>query len=222
MLEWNLGGFRFCLHIFKRVIFIFLLFSFLSLQNYFIVYVENLAACFPVTIISTFKESVERTAASLKVCSVSVQSERMTFDSSIFNHYETLPVKEIYLYSMKIPYSDWIEVKNMEDAITEANPYVEEIVSFYTASKMKFWLFSFIFSILLGICFIFKIIASNKMSKKQFVAVSIINSAVYILCSVLLITAFPAFVMPLSATSACVLFVTYILVTLMNYKFLKR
>ncbi len=67
----------------------------------------------------------------MNVCSVSVASERMTFDSSIFNHYETLPVKEIYLYSMKIPYENWSEVKNMEDVITEANPYIEEIVSFF-------------------------------------------------------------------------------------------
>lgn len=214
--------FRFCLHILKRVFFLTLLFIVLSLQNYLIVYIENLAGCFPVTLITTQKEQVETAVSRLKTCSVSVQSERMTFDSSIFNHYETLPVKEIYLYSLQIPYENWNEIKNMEDVIPEANPYIEEIVSFYLNSRMKFYLFSFIFSAVLGVYFIFRILASNKMSKKQFVALSIINSVAYIACSVLLLSLFPAFVIPLSATSAVVLFVAYLLMTLMNYKLLKR
>jgi len=220
--EWNLVFFRFCLHILKRVFFLTLLFIVLSLQNYLIVYIENLAGCFPVTLITTQKEQVETAVSRLKTCSVSVQSERMTFDSSIFNHYETLPVKEIYLYSLQIPYENWNEIKNMEDVIPEANPYIEEIVSFYLNSRMKFYLFSFIFSAVLGVYFIFRILASNKMSKKQFVALSIINSVAYIACSVLLLSLFPAFVIPLSATSAVVLFVAYLLMTLMNYKLLKR
>ena len=221
-MEWNLVFFRFCLHILKRVFFLTLLFIVLSLQNYLIVYIENLAGCFPVTLITTQKEQVETAVSRLKTCSVSVQSERMTFDSSIFNHYETLPVKEIYLYSLQIPYENWNEIKNMEDVIPEANPYIEEIVSFYLNSRMKFYLFSFIFSAVLGVYFIFRILASNKMSKKQFVALSIINSVAYIACSVLLLSLFPAFVIPLSATSAVVLFVAYLLMTLMNYKLLKR
>lgn len=159
---------------------------------------------------------------SLKVCSVSVQSERMTFDSSIFNHYETLPVKEIYLYSMKIPYSDWSEIKNMEDVITEANPYIEDIVSFYSVSKMKLWLFLFVFSTVFGLVFVFKTVASNKMSKKQFFVISIINSVCYLGFSVVVFCTFPVFVLPLSAISAVVPFMAYILMTLMNYKLLNR
>ena len=221
LLEWNLGSFRFCIYILKKVVLLTLFFIILSLQNYLIVYLENLADCFPVTLITTQKEQVETLISQFKTCSVSVQSERMAFDSSIFNHYETLPVKEIYLYSIKIPYSDWSEVKDLEDAITEANPYIEEIVSLYTSSKMKFWLFSFIFSTLLGICFIFKIAASNKVTKKQFVAVSVLNSVIYIICSVLLVSIFPAFVMPLSALSAGVLFIAYTAVSLITYKLSK-
>ena len=217
-----MGVFRFCLHILKRVFFLALLFVVLSLQNYLIVYLENLAGCFPVTLITTQKEQVETAVSRLKTCSVSVHSERMTFDSSIFNHYETLPVKEIYLYSMKISYENWNEIKNLEDVIPEANPYIEEIVSFYLGSRMKFYLFSFIFSAVLGIYFIFRIVASNKMPKKQFVSISVINSICYLVCSAILIFSFPAFLMPLSAASAGVLFVAYLLMTLMNYKFLKR
>lgn len=217
-----MGFFRFCLHILKRIFFLTLFFLVLSLQNYLIVYLENLAGCFPVTLITTQKEQVETAVSRLRTCSVSVQSERMTFDSSIFNHYETLPVKEIYLYSMKIPYENWDEIKNMEDVIPEANPYIEEIVSFYLGSRMKFYLFSFIFSTVLGVYFILRIMASNKMTKKQFVIISVINSVVYIVCSWFLISSFPAFLMPLSAVSAGVLFVAYLLMTLMNYKLLKR
>ena len=217
-----MGRFLFLLQIFKRIFFLFLIFILLFLQCYLVVYIENLVSCFPVTVITTQKEPVEKMLTSLKVCSVSVQSERMTFDSSIFNHYEMLPVKEIYLYSMKIPYSDWNEVKNMEDVITEANPYIEDIVSFYSVSKMKMWLFLFVFSTVFGLIFVFKTVASNKMSKKQFLAVSIINSLVYLTCSVVVFCTFPVFVLPLSAISAVVPFMAYILMTLMNYKLLNR
>lgn len=208
----------FLLQIFKRIFFLFLLFLLLFLQDYLIIYVENLTSCFPITIITTQKESVDQTVASLNVCSISVHSERMTFDSSIFNHYETLPVKEIYLYSMKIPYSDWSEIKNMEDAITEANPYVEDIVSLYSASKLKIWLLSFIGFVILGIYFVFKIVAVNKMSKKSFIAVNLIISVCYFAATFLLIRAFPPFIMPLSALSAGVLFAAYTIILIINYR----
>ena len=213
---------RFCFQILKRIVFLVLFFVILAFQNYLFIYVENLAACFPVTLITTQKSSAEKIIAASEICSVSVQSERMTFDSSIFNHYETLPVKEIYLYSVKIPYKNWNEIKNSEDIIPEANPYIGEIVSFYLESKMKCWVFSFVFSALLGLFFVFEIVASNKMPRKRFFIISIVNSVVCVVCSALLIYLFPVFVMPLSATSAGVFFMAYLLMTLMNYKLLKR
>ena len=180
-----------------------------------------MVSCFPVTIITTQKAPVEEKISAMKVCSVSVQSERMTFDSSIFNHYETLPVKEIYLYSMKIPYENWSEVKNMEDVITEANPYIEDIVSSYAASKIRLQLFSFIFLMLIGVYFVFKIVASNKSSKKSFFVVSIIISVLYLSASVALLNVFPAFVMPLSAVSSGVLLLVYVIISLLNYRLAK-
>jgi CHASE2 domain-containing sensor protein len=171
--------------------------------------------------ITTQKEPVEKAVSEIKVCSLSVQSERMTFDSSIFNHYEALPVKEIYLYSMKIPYENWSELKNMDDVITEANPYIEDIVSSYVASKIKFQLFSFIFLMLAGVYFVFKIVASNKSSKKRFFVVSIIISVLYLSASVALLNAFPAFVMPLSAVSSGILLLVYVIISLLNYRLAK-
>ena len=211
----------FCLHFFKRIFCLALLFLVLAVQNYLFIYFENMVECFPATIITTQKEPVEQALGEVRLCSVSVQSERMTFDSSIFNHYETLPVKEIFLYSVKLPYRNWEDIKNMDDTITEANPYMEEIVSFYLGSKMKSQLLSFIFSILIGAVLIFNIAAAYKMTKKQFFALFIINSIVYVVASICLLTAFPAFLLPLSATSAGVLFLTLILVSLLNYRLAK-
>ena len=191
------------------------------MQERLFVYVENMAACFPITIITTQKAPVEEKISAMNVCSVSVQSERMTFDSSIFNHYETLPVKEIYLYSMKIPYENWSEVKNMEDVITEANPYIEDIVSLYGVSKIKFQLFSFVFMMLMGVYFVFKIVASNKVTKKSFFVISTIISISYILATAALLNLSPAFVMPLSAISSGVLFLVYVIITLINYRLAK-
>ena len=211
----------FCLHFFKRIFCLALLFLVLAVQNYLFIYFENMVECFPATIITTQKEPVEQALGEVRLCSVSVQSERMTFDSSIFSHYETLPVKEIFLYSVKLPYRNWEDIKNMDDTITEANPYMEEIVSFYLGSKMKSQLLSFIFSILIGAVLIFNIAAAYKMTKKQFFALFIINSIVYVVASICLLTAFPAFLLPLSATSAGVLFLTLILVSLLNYRLAK-
>ena len=211
----------FCLSFCKKIFFLCAIFLLLLGQGNLFVYLENMLSCFPITIITTQKEPVEQAVSGMKVCSVSVQSERMTFDSSIFNHYETLPVKEIYLYSMKIPYENWGEVKKMEDVITEANPYVEEIVSSYGVSKIKFQLFSFIFSMLVGIYFVFKIVASNKMSKKSFLIVSIIISVLYIVASIFVLNSLPAFLMLLSALSTGILFLIYAIITLINYRLAK-
>lgn len=211
----------FCLHFFKKIFCLALLFLVMAAQNALFIYFEHMASCFPATIITTQKEPVEQALGEIKLCSVSVQSERMTFDSSIFNHYETLPVKEIFLYSVELPYQNWSEIKNMEDTITEANPYIEETVSFYLGSKMKSLLISLVFSIFIGAILIFKITAADKMSKKQFVVLLIINSILYVAASILLLTAFPAFVMPLSAISAGVLFSIFILVSLLNYRLAK-
>ena len=212
---------RFCIHFLRRIFFLALIFTLLAAQNYLFVYLENMVSCFPATIITTQKEPVEQALSAVQLCSVSVQSERMTFDSSIFNHYETLPVKEIFLYSVKLPYQNWTEIKNMEDTITEANPYIEEAVLFYTASKMKYLLFSFILTALFGIVFVFRVIASTKMTKKQFWLVSIVNSILYIAASILLLTAFPAFVLPLAATSAGVLFLVHLTTSIINYRLAK-
>ena len=154
-----MGRLLFFLSFCKKIFFLFAVFLLFFLQGNLFVYLENMVSCFPVTMITTQKEPVEKALSEMKVCSLSVQSERMTFDSSIFNHYEALPVKEIYLYYMKIPYENWGEVKNMEDVITEANPYIEDIVSLYAASKIRFQLFSFIFLMLIGVYFVFKIVA---------------------------------------------------------------
>jgi len=216
-----LGKLLFCLSFCKKIFFLCAIFLLFFAQGSLFVYLENMVSCFPVTIITTQKAPVEEKIGAMKVCSVSVQSERMTFDSSIFNHYETLPVKEIYLYSMKIPYENWSEVKNMEDVITEANPYIEDIVSMYAASKIKIQLFSFVFMMLAGIYFVFNIVASNKTSKKSFFSVSIIISILYILAAIVLLNLFPAFVVLLSALSAGVLFLVYVIITLINYRFAK-
>ena len=216
-----MGKLLFCLSFCKKIFFLCAIFLLFFAQGSLFVYLENMVSCFPVTIITTQKAPVEEKIGAMKVCSVSVQSERMTFDSSIFNHYETLPVKEIYLYSMKIPYENWSEVKNMEDVITEANPYIEDIVSMYAASKIKIQLFSFVFMMLAGIYFVFNIVASNKTSKKSFFAVSIIISILYILAAIVLLNLFPAFVVLLSALSAGVLFLVYVIITLINYRFAK-
>ena len=211
----------FCLSFCKKIFFLCAIFLLFFVQERLFVYVENMVACFPITIITTQKVPVEEKISAMNVCSVSVQSERMTFDSSIFNHYETLPVKEIYLYSMKIPYETWSEVKNMEDVITEANPYIEDIVSLYGVSKIKFQLFSFVFMMLMGVYFVFKIVASNKVTKKSFFVISTIISISYILATAALLNLSPAFVMPLSAISSGVLFLVYVIITLINYRLAK-
>lgn len=211
----------FCLSFCKKIFFLFAVFLLFFVQGKLFVYLENMVSCFPVTVISNQKEPVEQALSTMKVCSFSVQSERMTFDSSIFNDYEKLPVKEIYLYSMKIPYQNWSEVKNMEDVITEANPYIEEIVSSYCASKIKIQLFSFIFLMLAGIYFVFKIVASNKLTKKSFWAVSTIISILYVALTVALLNVFPAFMLPLSSVSAGVLFLIYLIISLLNYRLAK-
>lgn len=206
----------------KRLIFLAVLFFFLYLQCSLVSYAEGLVSCFPATVITTQREYAEQVIASSEVCSVSVESEKMTFDSSIFNHYEKLPVKEIYLYSIALPYKNWNSVKTMEDSITEANPYIEHITTTYIGSKMKLWLGSFVLSFVVGLFMVFKLVAPKDSSKRRFAGVTIIISACYLACSCFVTLSFPTFLFPLSLVPSVILFIAYLVMSLLSFRMAKN
>ena len=91
----------------KKTIFLLVLFLLIYSATGIFSYLEKKTKCFPITVITVEKKPIEELLQSVKTCSLSVESEKMTFDSSIFNHYETPPVKDIFLFYIEIPFSDW-------------------------------------------------------------------------------------------------------------------
>ena len=138
----------------KKTIFLLVLFLLMYSATGIFSYLEKKTKCFPITVITVEKKPIEELLQSVKTCSLSVESEKMTFDSSIFNHYETPPVKDIFLFYIEIPFSDWQLFSEMENAISEANPFLLDTISRYSSSKLKIFLLAYISLFFLGLIFV--------------------------------------------------------------------
>lgn len=189
---------------------------------YIFSYLENKNSCFPVTIITTEKEITDKTLEAATICSISVQTEKMTFDSSVFNHYEKLPVKDIYLYSVEIPYSEWERLKSLEDAITEANPYLEDIVKNFSGSKMKYFSISFIFIFFIGLVFLVKTAPSWKSSIRQFKISVVSVLTAYFGLSGIIFSLFKKNLYPFISITLFILLIAYTVILLIIWRLMKN
>ncbi|HNW82621.1 MAG TPA: hypothetical protein PKG52_06970 [bacterium] len=185
---------------------------------YFFTFMESLNACFPVTVITTDRTQIDNIINDLTVCSESVDTEKMTFDSAIFNHYETPPVKDVYLFSLSFPYEKWDRVKNLDNAITDINPYVEKTVITYNGARIKF--FSIAFIIIFGIWLIFtiRIAPSWKKSKHNFFVTAISTVISFTILSFLSCFFASAKTYSFIFISISVFFVTYIIILSIIYR----
>lgn len=185
-------------------------------------FLENGVRCFPVTIITTDKEATDDILDSIELCSMSVEIEKMTFDSAVFNHYEKLPVKEIYLYSVEMPFSEWDSIKNMNDAITETNPYIYDIVNEFNNSKIRYQSIAFIFVFLLGLVFLLKTAPSWKSTKKEFKVSFFFLSATFFLLSGALLAFSKVELYPFILITLSILLSAYLIIFLIIYQLMKK
>ena len=184
-------------------------------------FLDNGTKCFPVTIITTEKDTVDKMLESLKLCALSVEVEKMTFDSAVFNHYEKLPVKEIYLYSAEIPYHDWERIKNMDDAITEANPYFEKTVKNFSDSKLKYLSIAFIFIFFTGLIFMVRIAPSWKSTHGQFRLSILVSSVTFFVLSAVAFSFSTAELNSFILMSLSVVFTVFLIIILIISRLLK-
>ncbi len=112
-------------------------FLFLLFADYAVSYFEQTLRCFPVTVVTTDKKIVERLAAVPDRCMFSVETEKFMIESQIFNDYDVPPVKDIYLIMLKTAYTQWDEIREIDNAITEMNPFVKRAADFYIANGLK-------------------------------------------------------------------------------------
>ncbi|MGI6393824.1 MAG: hypothetical protein ACOX2F_03670 [bacterium] len=184
-------------------------------------FLEQKADCFPVTVITTEKEMVDELFSDINLCSLFVESERMTFDSSIFNHYELLPVKEIYLYSAEIPFAKWKDIKKIEDFIAETNPYVESVVEDYLSSKLKYHTIAFIVLFFIGLLILLKAVPSWKISKGKFKLLSLVTVALYGVFALFLFYWFQKELYFLMGAVLSLLLLTYLIALVVVWRLLK-
>jgi len=190
----------------KKTLLLVVLFLLIYLVTSLFAYLENRTKCFPITVITVEEKPVKEMIKSIKTCSFSVESEKMTFDSSIFNHYETPPVKDIFLFYVEIPFADWLMFSEMENAIPEANPFLLRIVSKYSSSKLKIFLLAYITLFFLGLIILFRVAPSKKEPHYNYKKTAILTVLLYLLFSA------PAFVI---FNSGILLFAFLILITLL-------
>ena len=185
---------------------------------YFFTFMENLNDCFPATVITTDRTQVDNILHDIDTCSVVVDTEKMTFDSAIFNHYENPPVKDVYLFSLSFPYEKWDIFKNLDNAISDTNPYVEKIVVTYNSSRMK--LFSVAFMLIFGLWLVFtvRIAPSWKRSKHVFFVTSISTLVCFMVLSFLsyLLASIKIYSFILIALS--IFLITYIVILAIIYR----
>lgn len=205
----------------KNLFALFLFFLFFYTVIYFFSFLENTVKCFPATVITTEKEAVDKILVDIEVCEISVDIEKMTFDSAVFNHYEKLPVKDIYLYSIKIPFSKWSQIKNLEDSISETNPYIEEIVTTYVNSRIRYFSIAFVLIFLTGLVFLVKIAPSWRSTKKVFFITAYFTSITFIVFSVLGFFFFSGNLYPLIGISASILFAAYLTILIIVHRLMK-
>jgi hypothetical protein len=184
-------------------------------------YLENRLSCFPVTVITTEKETTDKILDSMEICSISIEVEKMTFDSAVFNHYEKLPVKDIYLYSVEIPYSQWEIIKKTDDSITESNPYIADIIEDYVNFKIKYLSIAFIFLFFAGLISLLKAAPSWKITKKQFNTSSVSTIVTYIVLSALMFPPFPKSLYPFIAITLSILLAVYFIILIIIWRLMK-
>lgn len=189
----------------KKTALLLILFGFIYSVTAVLSYLEQKADCFPITMITVDEKPVKELISSVKTCSFSVESEKMTFDSSIFNHYETPPVKDIFLFYVEIPFSDWQLFSEMENAIPEANPYLLNIISSYSSSKLKVFLLAYISLFFFGLIFLLRVAPSKKDPHYNYNKVSVATSIMFLIFSI------PVFFI---FDSTIFLFVFFVLTTL--------
>lgn len=164
-------------------LFLFLFFLIFYVVIYSFTFLENLNDCFPATVITTDREQVDRIVNGIDLCYISVETEKMTFDSAIFNHYETPPVKDVFLFSISMPYEKWDLLKSLENAISDTNPYVENTVVVYNSSRIKFLSVAFIIISLIWLLFSTKTVPSWRRSKHDLFVTVIFTSINFVLLS---------------------------------------
>lgn len=190
----------------KKTSLLLVLFLLIYLATFLFAYLETRTNCFPITVITVEEESVKQMIKSIKTCSFSVESEKMTFDSSIFNHYETPPVKDIFLFYVEIPFANWQMFSEIENVIPEANPFLLRIVRKYSSSKLKVFLLAYIMLFVSGLIILFRVAPSKKEPSYNYKKTAILTVFLYLLFSV------PAFVV---FNSGILLFAFFILITLL-------
>ena len=204
----------------KKISLLFVLFLFIYLVAGLFSYVETRSKCFPITIITVDKKPVEELVQSVNTCSFSVESEKMTFDSSIFNHYETPPVKDIFLFYAEIHIADWPIFSEMDNAISEANPFLLEIVSKYSSSKLKIFLLAYISLFFFGLMFLLRVAPSRKEPHYNYKKTSIFTVLVFSTFSVPAFFMFNSNILLFAVFVLATLFIAYLAIVLLVHRLL--
>lgn len=204
----------------RKNLVLLLFFVFFNITAYFFTFMEDLNKCFPATVITTDKTIVESIIDELDLCSMTVDSEKMTFDSAIFNHYEVPPVKDVYLYSLSFPYEKWDRIKNLDNALSDTNPYVEKTVVAYNGARIKLFSTGFVIIFALWLIFTARIAPSWKRSRRAFFTTAASTLIFFMIFSAVSFALASPEIHSFITISLSVLIVTYTVILSIIYRFI--
>ncbi len=114
-------------------------------------YMEQYIRCYPITVITTSKDTVNTIKNTIPSCSFAVQNEKVTIDSRLLNDNERAPVRTIYLVLTHIPFHLVSQVSTLSDTEIEENVFVKKAVGIWEKSKMKTLVLSFFLLTVFGV-----------------------------------------------------------------------
>jgi len=215
----TINGIRKFFKILKKQIPVFIFFIIFFTVLTTLSYLDNITDCFPVTVITVEENIINSMVNKEGVCESNVFSEKMTFDSSIFNHYETPPVKDIFFLSIKLPYSEWQLIKETENATVEANPFVESLVKTYHGARLKWLVLSFILIFVAGLTLFAASMPSKRESDQLFKGNTFVTFLIILISVVSLFFHFRAGIIAFASLTLFSVITIYLMFLLLYSKF---
>lgn len=182
-------------------------------------YLEEIILCFPVTVITTSKGLVDEIVQDKQVCSYTTDVEKFMVDSQIFSGSAMPPVKDIYLLKLRTAYTSWKNISNMDNAITEVNPFVSDTAEYYLKNKLKLLIFSFVAAVAGAFFFLSISFYRGFLPTRGFISALTINTALYCGIALYLYRAVIIGVfMPVFLLSVSVGFILYTMHQIINHR----
>ncbi len=170
----------------SRPVYLLIFIAAFLLIDIFFSYIEFRASCFPVTVISSDSLFLKKIVEDRPHCSFKIESRKVEVKKELSGLKRDLPVKEIFLLTVELPFDSAGDLFSGEGGVVEKNPFITSLLIHFRENSPRIH-FS-LFLILLTVLSISLFMSINRriMRKRQFVLWSVYTISVLIIFSLIL------------------------------------